>query len=869
MYSKASLVIFFTFLAIFNAQANKIVGKVTDKNDKGIPFLTVYIQGTTNGTNTNQNGEYFLNVELGEHQVVFRHIGYKTEIRAINVRENELELNVKMGVEAMQLAEIQISSKDKDPAYAIIRAAQKKRKFYLNQVKKYDCDVYIKGMNYLEDVPEKILGQDIHIEGLDENRSGIVYLSESVSKLYYKAPKYKEVMISSKVSGDNQSFSWNSALDFALNLYENSISMGGLSERDFISPIASTALFYYRYRYIGEFEENGITVNKIQVIPRAKGAPLFKGYIYIQEDTWRIHATQLIIDKSSNIEFIDTLKIKQVYVPVTEEVWACQTQSFEFRFDIKFVKIKGYGSYLGSYSNYNLEPQFYFPKIAEQTVKQTEENKQRNLTLNSLKKEVKNQLQKEGKKETKKEEAKRFKKFFNAEQVRVLPKSNLKTDEYWAKVRPVPLTLTEKTDYHKKDSIKKIVESKPYKDSLDRKSNKFKVMNFLFGYSHQNSFKHSSWSISAPVNGIQFNTVEGWLADVGFNFNTYNDSLHSSTKIWTNFRYGFSSKQPYFKFGASHRFNATNRLYISLEGGKYISQFNNDNPISSLVNGIYTLFREENYMKLYEKTYLKARFNRELVNGIRLYSNLEYSQRQALQNANNLPKPFKDRENVAYTSNNPINSDDTSPFFDKYNSLLLTASLEFRIGQKYQTRPNRKINMGSKYPLLAIYYQKGIPNIGNSSTDFDFLKLIVKDDVNIGIFGKANYYLGYGMFLTDKNLPFIDFKHFNTSQTIFSANRLRSFFLLPYYEYSTNEDFLEGHFEQHFNGFVLNKIPLLKKLGWQTVFGSHLLYTKTNKEYLEITLGIEHIFKFGRVDFVSAFQANQKNTTGIRVSFGF
>ena len=131
MHFKVNLILIFTFLTILTSQANTIVGKVTDKNNKPVPFLTVYIQGTTNGTNTNQNGEYFLTVEAGEHQVVFRHIGYKTEIREVNVREDELELNVQMGIEAMQLAEIQISSKDKDPAYAIIRAAQKKRKFYL------------------------------------------------------------------------------------------------------------------------------------------------------------------------------------------------------------------------------------------------------------------------------------------------------------------------------------------------------------------------------------------------------------------------------------------------------------------------------------------------------------------------------------------------------------------------------------------------------------------------------------------------------------------------------------------------------------------------------------------------------------------
>src|SRR5258708_37574364 len=97
-----------------------------------------------------------------------------------------------------------------------------------------------------------------------------------------------EEMISSKVSGSNRAFSFNRATDIKVNFYENYQSWGEISLRPLISPIADNALIYYKYKLIGETVENGKTVNKIQVIPRREHDPCFEGYVYIQDDSWRL-----------------------------------------------------------------------------------------------------------------------------------------------------------------------------------------------------------------------------------------------------------------------------------------------------------------------------------------------------------------------------------------------------------------------------------------------------------------------------------------------------------------------------------------------------------------------------------------------------
>jgi hypothetical protein len=73
---------------------------------------------------------------------------------------------------------------------------------------------------------------------------------------------------------------------------------------------------------------------------------------------------------------------------------------------------------------------------------------------------------------------------------------------------PVPLTLPRKNDYHKKDSIYVVHNSKAYLDSVDRKENKFKIQDVILGYNYQNSYGKFYYSWSNPLLGLSYNTVE-------------------------------------------------------------------------------------------------------------------------------------------------------------------------------------------------------------------------------------------------------------------------------------------------------------------------------------------------------------------------
>ena len=209
---------------VFSQQIT-ISGKITDEQNKAIPFASVYIKNTTKGTSANSEGEYTLQLKPGTYDVQYKAVGYKQESKKLQLIGSQT-VNITLKIETYQLSDVVVKSGGEDPAYAIIRKAIKKRKAHLNEVNAYTCEVYIKGLQKLLAAPKKFMGFDVQKaareNGLDSNRRGIIYLSESESKYSFKKPgNVHEELISSKVSGSNRAFSYNRASDLKVNFYEN------------------------------------------------------------------------------------------------------------------------------------------------------------------------------------------------------------------------------------------------------------------------------------------------------------------------------------------------------------------------------------------------------------------------------------------------------------------------------------------------------------------------------------------------------------------------------------------------------------------------------------------------------------------------
>ncbi|MFT6959634.1 MAG: hypothetical protein ACJA17_000728, partial [Polaribacter sp.] len=336
---KKSFIITLLFCAsIMSAQ---LKGNITDKNGEPLSSVSVYLENTFTGTTTNDNGDYSLTLKKpGKYTLVFQIIGFTTLKKEVLITSFPFELDVVLEEENVQLKEIVISTKD-NPANRIIRNVIANKDKNTDKYSNYTAKFYSRGLLRIKDAPEKFLGRSIGDlgGGLDSTRSGIVYLSETFSNISFqkKPKKFKEKITASKVSGKESGVSFNRAEESNLDLYENSLEVfNGL-----ISPIATNAFSYYKYKLVGTFyDTNGRLINKIKLIPKRKNDRVFDGFIYIVEDDWALYGTDVTTTGAQiGIPIVNSLELKQGYKYAKEiAAWVLTNQTIGF--DVSFFGIK-------------------------------------------------------------------------------------------------------------------------------------------------------------------------------------------------------------------------------------------------------------------------------------------------------------------------------------------------------------------------------------------------------------------------------------------------------------------------------------------------------------------------------------------------
>ena len=804
----------FTFLTLllscFSSFA-QITGKITDTNKEPLSFVSVYLNKSITGTTSNDSGNYELNIKKpGDYTIVFQFLGYKTVKKNVSIQSFPYTLDVSLEDEEIMLDEFSITTNG-NPANIIIRKAIESKEINTNKFEDYTSNFYSRGLFKIKNAPKKIFGRTLGDlgGGLDSTRTGIIYLSETVSEItFQKRPKkFKEKIIASKVSGSDNGISFNRAEEVNFDFYRNAVLV---AENNLVSPIADEAFSFYTYKLEGSFyDKNEKLISKIKVIPKQVGGRVFNGFIYIVEDDWAIYGIDLVANgKQVGIPIIDKLRFKQNYnYSRINDAWIKISQTIDFKFGLFGFNVNG--RFSAGYSNYNFEP---------------------NLT----------------------------KKTFTKEVLSFAIGATKKDANFWNQLRPVPLTNEELEDYKIKDSIKMVRESKSYLDSINKIQNKVTFLSPIIGYTFQNSFKKWSLSFDGLIEDFSFNTVQGFHSSLGVNyFKRQNDK----GKWWSaglGVSYGLSEKKARPTFYFSRKWNNISKPRFYLSGGITTAQFNGRNPIKKLDNLIRSLTRRLNYIKIYEKEFVKIGYSEEILNGFYFSSSLEYANRKPLFNTSNYS--FASQSiNDPYTSNNPLEPDNfTSSVFTEHKIATLNIGSTFVFGQKYLSYPDRKFNVSeSKFPSLNVNYRKTF-GASNSEFNADLITASLKQDVNAGNYGEFFYYIRGGVFLKNKNIAFMDNLQAKGNQMfiVTDDNRRYNFGLLEYYRFYSNNRYTEAHLEHSFNGYLLRKIPLINKLNFHLVTGIKGLFMWDKKPYSEYSIGIDNIgfgkWRVLRVDYVKS-----------------
>jgi len=800
--------------------SQSVSGTVMDENNQPIAFANVYVKYTTQGTYTDEAGKYFLRLEPGSHNLVFSVIGYTQKEITVVVRDkSEVIKNIWLQPSSIDLDEMVVSAKRKDPAYEIIKNVIENKDKYLNQFETCKYNVYLratdqadlteKELQRLKEKEEKRLERQKDNVSLHPDSQSVNNILDTVPKMNmveafitvnYQAPNnIKEITTSFKKLGSKFGLYYTSTTDGDFNFYENLITVPKLGETPFVSPLSRTAFLTYKYSLEETIKKpDGSLIFKIKVWPWKSGNASFKGYLFIEDNTWAITQLELTLEKG-NLTIFDEFTVRQEYQLLQDSIRVLKKQAFYYY--SKSGKTEFNGATQVIYSDYQFGVEF--PK-----------------------------------------------RFFNNELGVVEDDAEKRDSAYWNKERPIPLTVEEQKYVAYKDSIYELFNSKEYLDSLDKEFNRITLGKvFWHGQGYRNRFKKQEWWFGSAWDYVELFQVGGlragpyavyfkkweserWLLlDGGSNFGFRNEDIKGDLSL--RFRYNPFKSGEIILFG-SHDFELIN-------------------PYDAFVN----LVRRDNYIV---KTQFGIGHKIELFNGFFLTTTIKQSDRQ----------PITDYQFGTLMDNFIDNNVPTD--FTPFQSFIGNATISYTFGQKYIREPKRKVILGSKFPTVSFIYEKGFLDAFSSDVNYDYIQFNVEQQIKVGTMGSSNYRFSAGQFVNTKGLSFIDYKYHRRGDPFLYSNPLYTFQLIKQTFPSFNW-FYEFHYIHHFNGALINFIPLLKKSRIQAVAGGGILYVTDNDyQYGELFVGLERAFKIARRRFrfgvyaVGAQYSNAKPDTGIKFS---
>jgi hypothetical protein len=419
---------------------------------------------------------------------------------------------------------------------------------------------------------------------------------------------------------------------------------------------------------------------------------------------------------------------------------------------------------------------------------------------------------------------------------------------FWQANRTEPLTEKEIRFIHFKDSVFRATHTKAYLDSIDKKTNRITWQNLLFkGQNFNNHEKRRQWNLP-PLPGLyQPFQIGGARIQPFFNyFKTYKS--RKNVNLYTEISYGFRNRD----FNGAIRFN---RMYNPFNRGIYNVRLQKNFEFIFNGDAWINMISRSNF---YLNKSLGFGHSLEIANGLFLFSDIDIAFRRSLSG-------FKTNDKVDSLFGSVLNNNQIVPF-DPYNAFYGALRLEYTPRQRYIREPKEKIILGSSWPTFYVLWNKGISGIFKSIVNFDYLELGIKQSIKLGTLGTSSYTVKTGSFVNTNDLRLVDYKRQRRGDPLLFLNPNEAFQSLDS-SFAVFKQFYEGHFVHDFNGALLNKIPLLKKIGLREVAGAGFLFApeRNNLRYGEVFAGIERVFKYpfnqlGKFKlgvYISASAANQ------------
>jgi hypothetical protein len=405
-------------------------------------------------------------------------------------------------------------------------------------------------------------------------------------------------------------------------------------------------------------------------------------------------------------------------------------------------------------------------------------------------------------------------------------------DTFWQQNRKTELTGEDSKVYTMVDSVKRVPLFKTLNTMVNMLSNYYIVLGPL--------------ELGPYYTTFSSNVIEGPRLRLGGR-----TSNNFSTKIMPggHIAYGFGDKKLKYGLYVTYMFNTSPRRTTTVSHfhdirqlGKSENAFLDDNYLTSILrrNPNYKLTMVDQYNALYEHEWALG------------FSNTLKFNYQKIQ-----PTVY-----VPFTYYTPELDTLSQP---SLSSAEITLSTHFAYREKFLWGKFERKSLGSQYPTLDLDLTYGPKGVFGSSYAYYKIRLKISDKLEINPLGFIKYRFTIGKIFGTLPYPLLKLHEGNETY----AYDPLSFNMMNYYEFVSDE-YLSLFAEHHFQGFFLNRIPLLRSLHWREVVGCNILYgnlSARNKSvmafpeglsglsvpYYEAGVGIENIFKLFRIDAIWRF----------------
>lgn len=774
-------------------------GTITDEFDAPIPYAKIYVKNNADlRTEANINGYYEMRLMQGEYFLVIAAPGFDTREAYLTVSDVPVVKNMQLFPSALDLEDVEVSAKKSNPGREIMLKVVAKRDSISQWNHPYTVQGYIRATEKIdrEEKDEK-----------DEKEE--------------KSKKKNDEPVSTNPSGVEDPFAAKQSKELeklanSMNIVESNFTLN-YGDRNHVKEIRNgyelrgqkrNALYYTTtVKSNFNFFENLLHLDDLHQTPVSSpiSVPGILSYKYrlvdqYEENGQKIHKIK-IIPRYSSTSTLDG------YIYVIDSLWLVQ------KIDLTMEK----GNLL-VYDYFQIEQEFEHPVdtlclLTKQTLTYgvKYKNEESNCTTVATFKEY-NFSPDFGPK------------FFSNEVAVTEKEAYDKDTSYWAASRVTELSMEERRYIIVKDSVHDAHNRVEYLDSVDALFNKVTVLKVLwFGIEHRNRPKKTQWYLSSIAGLVEPISIGGPRINPSFDFFKKWDN---EKILSTDYDLSVGILNADFRGGVSayYRYEPFHQGYVQARFSHRIGVIRNADAFTQI-------YKRDNF---FEVTDLALRHGYEVFNGFYIYNYINFAERRSIQNY----------KFIAALDEIIPNNDPTE--FEPYQALITSMTIEYVPNQKYMREPNRKVVLGSKWPTLYAYYEKGIPTIFGSDVNFDYLAGGIRQTFKIGTLGTSSYHARGGTFLSTKVLKDVDQKFQRRSDPIFFTDPLNSFqsldSLLP-----TNRFYLEAHYLHHDNGAILNKIPFMKKARIGLVGGASYLYVpEHNWQHYEFALGLERTFKFSK-----------------------